>query len=36
MNKVPIRQYHDEEKAKNHALTDYLTQASLFIKKNLM
>ena len=36
MNKVTIREYHDETKAKNHALTDYLTQASLFVKKDLM
>ena len=36
MNKVIIRQYHEEIKAKNHALTDYLTQASLFVKKDLM
>ena len=36
MNKVTIRQYHDKTKAKNDALTDYLTQASLFVKKDLM
>ena len=36
MNKVTIRQYHDEIKTKNNALTDYLTRASLFVKKDLM
>ena len=36
MNKATIRKYHDETKAKNHALSDYLTQASLFLKKALM
>ena len=36
MNKVTIRYYHDETKANNHALTDHLTQASLFVKKGLM
>ena len=45
MNKVTIRyetkaknqrQRRNKGKAKNHALSDYLTQASLFVKKNLM
>ena len=36
MNKLTIMQQHDETKAKNDALTDYLTQALLFVKKNLI
>ena len=31
-----VRNKGKESKAKNPALTDYLTQASLFVKKNLM
>ena len=36
MNQLTITYYHHEKKANNHALTDYLTQASLFVKKDLM
>ena len=33
---VSIRKYHDKAKEKNNALVDYLTQASLFVKKKVM
>ena len=36
MSKATIRLYRDETKAKNHALTDYLTLPTLFVKKDLM